>query len=418
MIKVLPSEISGTIKINPSKSITQRAYAIASLCNEKSVILNPSNSDDSLSSLNIVKGMGSIVERYENSVEIIGLKREVKEKFNCNEAGLCIRMFTPILSLFEKEIEITGKNSLLKRPVGMMVKPLERLGVILETNNGYPPIKIKGKLKGGYTEVDGSITSQFLTGLLIALTQVEENSEIKVKNLTSKPYIDLTLDLLEKTGVTIENRNYETFFIKPKKLKPLNIKVEGDFSSACFMLVSGAIGGKVRVENLNPDSKQADREILNILLQSGCKIKIGENFIETEQSTIRNFEIDVTNCPDIVPSIIPLGAKGEKPSKIYGISRLRFKESNRVEGLIEEFSKIGVKIEADENSMTVYPSNIIGGKADSRNDHRLAMALAVCGLVSKNGVEIENYKCVSKSYPNFFEDLRKLKGKVIIEGGK
>ncbi len=417
MIKVLPSEISGSVKINPSKSITQRAYAISSLCPEKSVIKNPSKSDDSLSSLNIVKGMGSKVLEFENRVEIEGMQRDVETQFNCNEAGLCIRMFTPILSLFEKEVIISGKGSLLKRPVGMMEEPLKNLGANISTNNGYPPIKVKGKLKGGFAEIDGSITSQFLTGLLIALTQAEKSSEILVNNLKSRPYINLTLNLLEKAGGIIENRDYRVFKITPSKLKPLNIEIEGDFSSACFMLVAGAIAGKAKVENINPQSKQADRIILDVLNQANCTLKIGENFVEVEESEIKNFEIDVTDCPDIVPSLIPLAAKGNKPSVIKGISRLRYKESNRVEGLAKEFLKIGVRIEADKDTIKIFPSKITGGKANSNNDHRLAMALAICGLISEKGVEIENHKCVSKSYPEFFTHLKQLKGK-IIEGEK
>ncbi len=414
MIKVLPSEISGTIKINPSKSTTQRAYAVASLCREKSVIKNPSKSKDSLSSLNIVKRMGSKVKELENTVEITGLQKEPEKSFNCGESGLCIRMFTPILSLFENEIEILGEKSLLKRPVYMMEEPLKKLGVKIETKNGFPPIKLKGKLKSGEVEIDGSITSQFLTGLLIALTQTKGLSTIKVKNPTSKPYIDLTLDILEKAGAKIENKCYEVFKIYPSSFKPLNIEIEGDFSSACFMLVAGAIAGKVKVENLNPNSKQADRRILDVLKQTGCKINMGENLIEVEQSDLEGFSIDVEDCPDIVPSLIPLAAKSKAPSIIKNIERLRFKESNRVEGIAEELKKIGVEIEVKENSMVIYPSNVKGGRASSRGDHRIAMALAVCGLVSKNGVEIENPYCVSKSYPEFFNHLKEINGKIII----
>ncbi len=414
MIKVLPSEISGSVTINPSKSITQRAYAVASLCREKSVIKNPSKSKDSLSSLNIVKRMGSKVEEHENTVEISGLKKEPENSFNCSESGLCIRMFTPIFSLFENEIEISAEGSLLKRPVDMMEEPLRKLGVRIETHNGFPPIKLKGKLKSGEVEIDGSITSQFLTGLLIALTQAKGTSIVKVKNPTSKPYIDLTLDILEKAGAVIENKGYEIFKIHPSSFKPLNIEIEGDFSSACFMLVAGAIAGKVKVENLNPNSKQADRKILDVLKQTGCNLNNGDNFIEVEQSDLQGFSIDVEDCPDIVPSLIPLAAKCKTLSRISNIERLRFKESNRVEGMIEEFGKIGIKIEVKENSMIVYPSNIEGGRANSRGDHRIAMALAVCGLISKNGVEIENPYCVSKSYPEFFIHLKEINGKIII----
>ncbi len=418
MIKVLPSEISGTVKINPSKSITQRAYAIASLCKEKSVIKNPSKSDDSLSSLNIVKRMGSTVEVFKDRVEITGLQKEIEDKFDCGEAGLCIRMFTPILALFGKEVEITGRGSLLKRPVNMMEQPLREMGTIVETNNGFPPIKLNGKLKGGVVEVDAGLTSQFLTGLLIALPNTEEKSRVIAKNTVSRPYIDLTIELLKKAGAKVLNENYSVFEIEPAKFKPLNLEVEGDFSSACFMLVAGVLAGEVTVSNLSPSSKQADKKILDILIQAGCGVKISEKGITVEQSDIKSFSIDVRDCPDIVPSLVPLAAKGNSPSKIFGVSRLKYKESDRLNAMMKEFEKIGVKSEIKEDCLKIFPSKIEGGRANSNNDHRLAMALAVCGLVSEKGVEIENHACISKSYPEFFNHLKAVKGKVITEGEK
>ncbi len=411
MIKVFPSKIEGKTKTNPSKSITQRAYAIASLCREKSIIKNPSKSDDSLSSLNIVKRMGSIVEEWENKTAIHGLQKKHEKDFDCGEAGLCIRMFAPILSLFEDEIVLTGKGSLLKRPVNM-VESLKQLGAYVETANGFPPIKIKGKLKNGEIEIDAKITSQFLTGLLIALTNTGGKSKIIAKNTVSRPYIDLTIDLLEKAGAKITNHNYEIFEIEPSKFNPLNLEVEGDFSSACFLLVAGAICGKVAVSNLNPSSKQADKKILDILMDAGCRIKVSNNGIEVEESEIEGFTVDVKDCPDIVPSIIPLAAKGKRESRIFGVKRLKFKESDRLNAMMREFEKIGIKSEIKNDCLTIFPSKIKGGRANSNNDHRVAMALALCGLVSEKGVEIENPQCVSKSFPDFFNRLKELNAKI------
>lgn len=411
MIKVLPSRISGKIRINPSKSITQRCYAIASLCKEQSTIKNPSMSNDSLASLNIVKRMGSEVIVQQDKVKIAGMKKECENFFNCRESGLCFRMFAPILSLFGKEIVLTGEGSLLKRPVAMIDR-LSDLGVKVETSNGFPPIKLRGKLSGGTIKIDAGITSQFLTGLLIALSVADKKSEIFAENTVSRPYIDLTIDLLKKVGVAISNENYSKFLIQPTVLSPLNIEVEGDFSSACFILVAGAIAGKVEAEGLNPASKQADKKILDILLQAGCQLKIENGTITAEESELSGFTVDVKDCPDIVPSLVPLASKACSPSKIFGVSRLKYKESDRLYAMMKEFEKIGVKSEIQTDCLTIFPSKVQGGIANSNNDHRVAMALALCGIISENGVSIENEKCVEKSYPEFFKHIEKLNAKL------
>ncbi|MDX9800661.1 MAG: 3-phosphoshikimate 1-carboxyvinyltransferase [Spirochaetia bacterium] len=416
------SEIKGSIKAPSSKSALQRLLSFAWLAEGETEILNPDYCSDVVSAMGIIEKLGASVSRGSSSLIInsAGKRRsggsgQSTLTLDCGESGLAIRMFSPIVSLLEGNFELAAGGSLMSRPTGMITKTLSALGVKVSDNGGFPPVRICGPLPGGNAVIDGSLSSQILTGLLAALPEAQRNSELKVLNLKSRPYIDMTIELAGIFGCSIENFNYEVFRIRgrQKYKSPGRIEAEGDWSSAAFLLAAGALAGEVRVENLRIDSKQADRAVMEVLRQCGADIKTGDGFVEVKKpgKPLSAFEFDAADSPDLFPPLVALASRCRGISVIHGAERLKHKESDRETSLIKEFAKGGVAIESDGRSMRITGgSGIRGFRGDSHNDHRIAMALAVSALAGSGRVEIENAQAVAKSWPGFFEDLKSIGG--------
>ncbi len=410
---VWPSVVGGQVKAPPSKSMTQRAIAAAILAEGESRILNPSYCDDSLAAMSIAVGLGAKVVPGTDEMRITGCRELKEKKLNCGESGLAIRMFSPIAALFPDEIIITGSGSLKKRPMSIICDALGQLGVKCASTDGFLPLSITGPLKGGSCEIDGSLSSQVLTGLLMALPVTEDNSEIKVINLKSRPYIDMTVGILKDFGISISNRNYEVFTIAGKqKYNARTYEVEGDWSGGAFLLVAGAISGNIRVTRLSPGSFQSDARILQALDNAGARISIHDNYIEVFRSDLNAFEFDATESPDLFPPLVALAAYCKGVSRIKGASRLVHKESNRAQSLIEEFGKMNISIILDEDYLHIAGGTATGARVNSHDDHRIAMAAAITALGSKGEVAVKDSHCVAKSYPGFFDDLRKIGARI------
>ena len=402
-----PSAIKGTLKAPASKSMTQRAIAAALLADGQSIIHNPSYCDDSLAAMSIAVGLGARVEPQVNELKITGSAVLKEPKLNCGESGLAIRMFSPIAALYPAEIKMVGANSLKKRPMFMIEEALNQLGVKCTSSGGFIPLTIEGPIVGGYCEIDGSVSSQLLTGLLMALPLAAGNSEIRVNNLKSKPYIDMTIQILKSFGISVENRDYSLFRIQGnQKYIPQSYTVEGDWSGGAFLLVAGAINGQLCVRGLRSDSMQSDKLIVNALENAGAHIISGENQIEITRSELKAFEFDATESPDLFPPLVALASYCEGISTIKGVSRLIYKESDRAKALQEEFGKMGIKIEINDDLMFVIGGKPQGARVESHDDHRIAMAIAVSSLGATAKVSIRDSQCVAKSYPGFFDDLR------------
>jgi 3-phosphoshikimate 1-carboxyvinyltransferase len=410
-----PSALKGIIKAPASKSMTQRAIAAALLADGQSIIHNPSYCDDSLAAMSIAVGLGARVEPQVNELKIIGSAILKEPKLNCGESGLAIRMFSPIAALYPAEITMVGANSLKKRPMFMIEEALNQLGVKCTSSGGFLPLTIQGPIVGGHCEIDGSVSSQLLTGLLMALPLAAKNSEIKVNTLKSKPYIDMTIQILKSFGITVENNNY-SFFNVPgnQKYIPQSYTVEGDWSGGAFLLVAAAINGQLCVKGLRKDSMQSDVSIIGALENAGVHMIIGEDQIEITKSELKAFEFDAVESPDLFPPLVALASYCKGISAIKGVSRLIFKESNRAKVLKEEFGKMNVKIEINNDLMYITGGRPHGGRVESHDDHRIAMALAVSSLGATGRVSIRDSQCVAKSYPCFFDDLRHL-GAVVHE---
>ncbi len=406
------AEVEGTVKAPASKSMMIRALAAGLLCDGETRIVNPTFCDDALASIGIVKALGADVEITDLDLKLNGGNEPAGSvDLDCGESGLCLRMFTPVAGLFKEKITLTGRDSLLSRPLGNLEGPLAQLGCYCRTNHDRLPVVVKGPLRGGKVHMSRFLSSQFLTGLLMALPVCEKNSEITVSCLKSRPYIAMTLSLLSDFGIIIDHDDaLDQFWIEGLQHYQSRIyHVEGDWSGAAFFLVAAALGGHICIQGLRLPAKQGDAKILEALEMAGAKIETENHLVCVTQDRLHAFEFDATHCPDLFPPLVVLASFCQGRSVICGVERLFFKESNRAASLINEFQRIGAQIEIEEDKMCIKGGFLEGGAIDSHGDHRIAMAGATAGIVSKKGVGIDHWQCVSKSYPGFFEDLESIR---------
>jgi 3-phosphoshikimate 1-carboxyvinyltransferase len=429
-IIIHPSKISGSVVAAASKSSMQRACAAALVRCGVSVIHNPGVSNDDMASLNVIKTLGAKTEYLaDGSLKINSADIQLPDTLNINfgESGLGIRMFTPIAALTKSLVNIEGEGSLISRPMDFFDEILPQLHVQISSNNGKLPLKIKGPLVPKNIEIDGSLSSQFLTGLLLAFaaslpTEGEilgKNDKIiiKVNNLKSKPYIDLTLKVMKDFGLPVpENKNYEEFIFQKSKIEnqksEINYAVEGDWSGGAFLLAAGAIAGSITVLGLDVHSTQADKKILEALKDCGCQLFFDNNKIlvsPPKKGRGVAFHFDANDCPDLFPPLVALAAYCDGVTEIEGVERLTHKESNRALTLQEEFAKLGIEIVLENNLMKIKGGTPVkSAVTQSRHDHRIAMACAVAALGAEGAVKIEDAAAIKKSYPNFYQHLLQL----------
>lgn len=410
-VDVWPSILKGRVSAPGSKSDAQRMVACALLAKGTSTIHHFPVSDDCEAALQIAQDLGAVVIRNGDTIQIKGgfpqafLSgiRNAKEVINCGESGLASRMFASIAALSAEPITVTGKNTLLKRPFMDLVDALRMCGVKVESDGGLLPLHIQGPLKGGSLFVDASLSSQFLTGLLIALSRATEPSVVLVKDLKSRPYIDLTMHVLSLFGAEIINHQYERFEITPRVWKGVELSVPGDWSGGAFLLIAGALCAEegLLVDNLDESSPQADKAVLLALSSAGVRFTIEPNHIHVWQSEIQAFEFDATHCPDLFPPLAAMASFANGVSIIKGVSRLTHKESNRAKTLQQEFAKSGIRIVLRDDEMKIYPAATRRSNLQSHNDHRIAMAGALLGLAGAH-TTIVHAEAVSKSFPGFF----------------
>jgi 3-phosphoshikimate 1-carboxyvinyltransferase len=414
---VSPSAITGSVTVPASKSVMQRACAAALLKGGRTVLQNPGTSADDEAALNIIQQLGAIVEKGDGEI-IINSKgiKPVSTNLHCGESGLSVRMFTPIAALSPTAIVISGSGSLVKRPLHFFDEVLPKLGVEIKSNNGLLPLQVKGPLTPKNISVDGSLSSQFLTGLLFAFSAANANDvTISVNNLNSKPYIDLSLQVMESFGLNVpEHDDYKSFHFSSTsnindKLAPGSFFVEGDWSGAAFLLVAGAIAGEVNVKGLNKNSVQSDKAILKALEDAGAQIDYSGNEISVRAGKLSAFEFDAIDAPDLFPPLVALASCCKGKSVITGVHRLIHKESNRSDSLRQEFQKLGVTITIENDAMLIEGgSGIKSANVNSHHDHRIAMACGVAALKADGDVFIEGAEAVNKSYPLFWQHLKSL----------
>ena len=408
------SAISGSITPPCSKSYAQRALAVALLADGESTIGNLELCDDTRSAIRCIEALGAEVTLiYDSTIRVRGGLAPRTDRLHIGESGLATRLFTPIASLHNQPITINGEGTILYRPISMMIDPLRQLGVEVRDGGGFLPIQVCGPMQGGEVAVDGSISSQFLTGLLLSLPMAQNDTTIYVKNLKSLPYVDMTIDTARRFGVEIAHKDYCEFFIEGNQhYTATDYMIEGDWSGAAPMFVAGAVAGEVTVENISRLSLQADTAIIKALISAGAEVESTDNAITVRHRRLKAFEFDATHCPDLFPALVALAANCEGTSTLYGTERLLHKESNRAATLAEEYAKAGIEVDIDEqNIMRVRGGKIHGCTADSHGDHRIAMSMAIAALTADAPITIEGAECVAKSYPSFFDDLEQLRSK-------
>lgn len=396
-----------------SKSMMQRACAAALLHKGRTTIHNAGVSDDDKAALSIIKALGATVtDKGNNTIEINSGASPIEDVVNCGESGLAARLFIPIAALYQQQIEIKGEGTLAGRSMQLHKTILSKLGVSIDdNNNGKLPFTIKGPLQIRDIDIDGSESSQFLSGLLFAYAfSAKERVVITVENLKSKPYIDLSLEILRIFGRNISNHNYEQFIIDPDLFDikdEVELTVEGDWSSAVNWLVAGAINGHIVLKGLNIASHQADIAILDILQIVGSDISIKPDIISINSSKkILPFEFDATNCPDMFPALAILAACARGESSITGVHRLLNKESNRIVSIGDMLNEFGIFFSIEDDTMVIEgEGRVEHATIDSYNDHRIVMAAAIAALKAWKPVVITDAEAINKSYPRFFADL-------------
>jgi len=427
-VKIQPSVIKGEIVAAASKSSMQRACAAALVRKGISIISNPGISNDDKAAIGIIEEMGCKVSTDNGQLIIDSTNAIIHNSelptpnsqltVNCGESGLSIRMFSPIVSLSKNSVTITGSGSLATRPMDFFDEVLPQLDVKIESNKGKLPLKVTGPLQAKNITIDGSLSSQFLTGLLMAYSASNSaGTAISVNDLKSRPYVDLTLKVMKDFGLNVPvNNNYESFqFNQPINQltnQPIKYTVEGDWSGAAFLLVAGAVASPngIVVKGLDVQSTQADKAILQAIADSGAKLSIEDKQITVGSVlSAKAFQFDATDCPDLFPPLVALASYCNGTTVIKGVSRLAHKESNRGLTLQQEFKKMGIEIELQDDLMIVKGgTGVSGATTHSHHDHRIAMACAVAGLKATGDTIVEEADAINKSYPNFYEHIKSL----------
>jgi len=396
-IKITPAFLVGSIDIPPSKSISHRALIAAALAPGKSTVENLLDCADTDATVDALKALGAKIERCGSCAKITGISVPNKQaKINCRESGSTLRFMIPVAAALGADAEFSGSGKLPERPITPFFELLPEHGVQFLTKQ--MPYRINGRLNGGSFSIAGNISSQFITGLLMAFPLTDEDCEICITTaLESKGYIDLTLDVMEHFGIHIEEIENGYFCAKNTSYKPCSFSVEADLSQAAFFLVANAIGSEISINGINRQSRQGDRAILDIT----------ENFSENHAP----FHINASQIPDLVPILTVLACFADGVSEITSCERLRIKECDRLAAISQELNKLGAKVEIIGDSLRITGvKELHGGECGAWNDHRIAMSLAVASTRSTAPVIIRGAECVSKSYPRFFEDFRMLGG--------
>ncbi len=408
--KIRTVKLQGEIQVPPSKSDGQRALLLAALSSGTSTVRNLGCSEDELAMLQCIGDLGAETQLKDEALSVRGSKQKDSVELMVGESGLASRLLIPVCAALFESATISGKGSLLNRNMSFFERNLPKMGVHVDSEDGKLPIRLKGKLLPGNYEVDGSESSQYISGLLIALSLLKSESKLVVHDLKSSPYLRMTLNSMKAFGVRPTDNSLNEFsFASEMEFKAGDYTVEADWSSAGYWLVASALGHQVKVKGLNMSSAQADRMILDAFLSSGCRI-IRENEMLSIDGVARNpLNFDASDCPDLFPTLAVFGAMTDGVSRIKGVHRLANKESDRAKAIISEFGKLGVKVEIKDDTMMVHGiTELKGGQVDAHHDHRIAMSLAILGTFSKEEIQIEGGDTVRKSYPGFWDDLENL----------
>ncbi len=419
MIQPLEKELNATVHVPGSKSITNRALLIASLADGDTRIANALFSDDSLYFAKALQELGFQVELHEATGEFVvrgagGRIPAVKADLFIGNAGTAARLLTALLTLGEGCYTLDGNARMRERPIGDLASALGQFGAHVNTHDGFPPVRVVATgLSGGKARLTGNISSQFLSALLLVAPYSKQPVEIElVTQLTSKPYVELTLAMMSDFGVHVERGGLARFLVRTGRYsRKENYSVEPDASSASYFFAAPAIrGGRLRVTGVWRSSRQGDLAFVDILESMGCQVDRGADYIEViGGASLRGVDVDLADTPDVAQTLAAVAPFASTPTTIHGIASARLKETDRIRATCIELVRLGVQVEEHEDGMTIHPCRSIrGARIHTYDDHRMAMAFALIGLRVPD-IGIENPACVSKTFPGFFNVLETLR---------
>ena len=411
------SEVKGKVRAPSSKSYTIRGLMCAALAKGESEIIHPLSSDDTEASIDVLSKVGVHIRQEEDLWRVSGGNfHEPDTELFCGESAATLRFMTAICSLIPGKCELVSGPSLAKRPIKPLVQALRQLGVNCSCQSETAPVIVEGsRLKGGVAKLAGNISSQFISALLFISPFAEEGVTIRLTTpLESKPFVLMTLECLRRFGIRV-SQALNQFEISKQAYRPAKYEVEGDWSSASYFLALGAISGGVEVENLNPESLQGDKIMLNFLRDMGALVEVNENSVVVKKSRLNALRADLSDCIDLLPTLAVLAAVADGVSELTGIERARIKESNRVAAVKEGLERMGIKVTEEKNRLVVTGSEPRGSVIDSQSDHRVAMAFSILGSVV-GGTTINDAECVAKTFPQFWDILKSIGGEVKIDG--
>lgn len=415
MIRVNGKKLHGEIASIPSKSYAHRAIIAAALSDKPSKILFDGTSDDIEVTINCLKALGSDITISDIGGVIVNPIVKLSEipVVDVGESGSTFRFILPVATSIYEECKFTGKGRLPERPIEDLINVMKNSGVSFDTHK--LPFTTKGKLHADTYTLPGDVSSQYISGLLLSSPLHSFSSDIILETeLESKPYVDMTIEVLAEFGIEIEKRG-NSYHIESQKYLATDYKVEGDWSNAAFFLAAGALGEGVTLTGLNINSIQGDRKIIEVLKSANVNIYLTEEKVVVMNSEIKSFEVDLKEIPDTLPilAVIATAAKSGV-SRFYNGKRLRLKESDRLSSVANMITDLGGKVEEKEDELLVYGTGgLLGGSTSSAGDHRLVMAASIASMITKEDVIIENPRAVTKSYPKFFEDFKSLGGEII-----
>ena len=419
-LKVYPSILEGEVKIPPSKSMAHRAIICAALSDGFCKIENIDYSDDIIATIDAMNSLGAKIVKYKDYIEVTGAygnSADIEDirVIDCNESGSTLRFLVPISLLFKGKNKFIGRGNLGKRPLTTYYNIFEKQDITYSYEEGKLNLIVSGELKPGIFEIEGNVSSQFITGLLFTLPLLNDDSKIIITTeMESKGYIDLTLRAMSDFGIEVINNDYKEFIIKGnQRYKARNYRVEGDYSQAAFFLCADSLGNNVLCKDLDLNSLQGDKEVIDILERMNVIFNASAIGVKgTTSGQLVSTIIDGSQCPDIIPVLTAVAALTKGKTEIINAGRLRIKECDRLAAVTSELNKLGAKIVEQEDGLIVTGVEILKGNVEvwSHKDHRIAMTLAIASTKCEEPIVIKDYECIAKSYPNFFDDFVSLGG--------
>lgn len=403
---VHPARVDGTVRAPSSKSYTHRAFLLAALSGN-GLVRHALHADDTEATLDALRGLGCLVSKEAQGTRVGGVLKAAKAPLDVRNSGTTLRLLTPIAALLASPTTITGGPSLTERPIEPLLEALRQLGCRAQSTNGKLPLTVQGPLRGGTCRIPGDISSQFISGLLLATPFAAQETRIELTSpLTSRPYVEITLALLRERGIRIQE-DKQAFVVPPQqRLRQKPFDVPGDYSSAAFLLAAAAVtSGRVRMEGLSEVDEQGDRAFLEHLETFGCRVEREVNAVTVEGAPLRAATIDVGATPDLFPILCVLGACARGTTRLHGAPHLRVKESDRVRAMHENLAAFGIASRERADGLEIDGGTPKGTRIRSFNDHRIAMACLVLGLRAAGSTELPDLDVVNKSYPNFSKDL-------------